>query len=152
MSNKTDRQEILYPIGVVAQMFNISVSTLRLYESEGLIIPLKSQGNHRYFTESDIKRLECIRDFIENKGLNIAGIRMMLSTIPCWELKPCSEEDRRKCPAYLDSQDPCWVIKSETSACQEDDCRSCPVYAQTDQCTGIKYILHKYWRTRIDEK
>ncbi|NOX88584.1 MAG: MerR family DNA-binding transcriptional regulator [Calditrichaeota bacterium] len=58
MSNKTDGQEILHPIGVVAQMFNISVSALRLYESKGLIIPLKSQDTHRYFTESNIKRVD----------------------------------------------------------------------------------------------
>ncbi len=149
--NRKEANNVHYPIGVVAQMFNISVSTLRLYESEGLIIPIKSKGHHRYFTESDLKRLACIRDFIENKGLNIAGIRLMFSTIPCWDLKPCSQEERNNCPAYLDSHNPCWVIKSQTPGCKEDDCRQCPVYLQTDQCNGIKDILHKYWRTRVDE-
>ena len=78
-----EKQPILYPIGLVAKMFGISVATLRLYESEGLILPQKSPGQHRSFTEDDIKRIACIRSMITEKGLNLAGVRMVFSALPC---------------------------------------------------------------------
>ncbi|WP_456443231.1 MerR family transcriptional regulator [Caldithrix abyssi] len=144
-------KKMLYPIGMVAKMFNISVSTIRLYENEGLIIPIKSQGQHRYFTPADIQRLECIRDLIEKKGLNFAGIRLMLSTIPCWDLKPCTSEDRLNCDAYYKSQVPCWMVAIKGERCKNENCVECPVYQESAQCANIKVILKKYWRTPLDE-
>ena len=40
-------------IGEVASHFGVSVDLLRLYEREGLLIPLKSAKGTRYFTEDD---------------------------------------------------------------------------------------------------
>ncbi len=40
-------------IGAVARHFGVSVDLLRLYEREGLLIPLKSPKGTRYFTELD---------------------------------------------------------------------------------------------------
>ncbi len=147
-----NKKEVLYPIGMVAKMFNLSVSTIRLYENEGLIIPHKSQGNHRYFTETDLKRLECIRGLIEDKGLNFAGIRLLLSTIPCWELKPCSEEDRKNCDAFYKSQVPCWLVENKGDRCKNENCAECPVYLESAQCSNIKVILKKFWRTPFNEE
>ncbi len=139
------KEPILYPIGLVAKMFGISVATLRLYESEGLILPQKSQGQHRSFTEEDIKRIACIRSMITEKGLNLAGVRMVFSALPCWNIKNCSQEERSSCPAYLDSHDPCWVAKSAESVCATEDCSKCPVYLELSECHTIKHILKKYW-------
>lgn len=149
MGSQKAEEEVLYPIGMVARMFKVSVATIRLYESEGLVLPHKSEGNHRYFTQGDIKRIECIRDYIENRGLNLAGIRMMLSAIPCWELKPCSEEDRKKCDVFGDSNDPCWILKNRGDACdQSAECKNCPVYLNSADCSNLKSILKKYWRSK----
>ncbi len=139
------KEPILYPIGVVAKMFGISVATLRLYETEGLILPQKSKGLHRSFTEDDIKRIACIRSMITEKGLNLAGVRMVFSALPCWNIKNCSTEERQSCPAYLDSHDPCWVAKSSESICATEDCSKCPVYLELSECHTIKHILKKYW-------
>ncbi len=138
-------ESILYPIGVVAKMFGISVATLRLYENEGLILPQKSKGQHRSYTDKDIQRIACIRDMINEKGLNLAGIRMVFSTLPCWKIKNCSEEERQNCPAYQDSQDPCWISKNADSVCGTEDCSICPVYSEFADCRNIKHILKKYW-------
>jgi len=148
MKTKTVTKHILYPIGVVAQMFNISVATLRLYEAEGLIIPHKSKGKHRQYSESDIKRIRCIRNMIDTEGLNLAGIRMMLSAIPCWELKPCTEEDRANCDAYTSSSKPCWLVDVKGEICSTANCHECNVYMHSSDCTDIKSILKTYWRVR----
>lgn len=144
--------DTLFPIGTVAKMFDISVATLRLYENEGLLLPHKSKGKHRLYSQNDITRINCIRNLLEEKGLNFAGIRLMLSTIPCWELKPCSKEDRQNCDAYYKSLVPCWLAENKGEKCQNEDCSLCPVYQNSSDCSNIKVILRKYWRTSPDEK
>ena len=136
---------MLYPIGVVAKMFDISVATLRLYENEGLILPQKSKGRHRSYTKGDILRIACIRKMIIEKGINLAGIRMVLSVLPCWDIKNCSIEDRKNCAAYNNSEAPCWVVKNKDSVCGKEDCSLCPVYHLFADCENIKSVLKKYF-------
>lgn len=147
-----EKKEDLYPIGMVAKMFKISVATLRMYENEGLIIPQKSRGKHRLYSDADMHRIKCIRKMIEEKGLNIAGIRMTLSAIPCWEIKPCSAEDRESCDAYHTSEIPCWIVENKGEACKNEDCRQCDVYLQSAQCSSIKHILKRFWRSKPNGK
>jgi MerR family transcriptional regulator/heat shock protein HspR len=89
---------------------------------------------------------------IVEKGLNIAGIRMMLSAMPCWELKPCSVEDRKSCDAYINSEVPCWGIENKGEKCKTEDCRECSVYLKSAQCSSIKHILKRFWRSKADGK
>lgn len=147
MNLNITNKDVLFPIGVVARMYKISVATLRLYEQEGLIIPQKTIGRHRQYSTNDLKRLECIRRLIEEKGLNIAGIRMMLSAIPCWEIKPCSEADRNNCDAYISSTSPCWMVERKGPKCQFENCRDCSVYIKTSSCDNIKEIYKTFWRS-----
>jgi MerR family transcriptional regulator/heat shock protein HspR len=141
-----DIQDPLFPIGIVAKKFNISVHTLRLYESEGLILPYKTETNRRLYSQSDINRIACIRDLIEKKGLNIAGIKSLLAMIPCWQLKPCSEEDRKNCDAYTSQSLPCWIVKTKGDICQQDECRECKVYQSLSGCNNFKEYLKTTWK------
>ena len=47
-------------ISAVAEMYNIHPQTLRLYEREGLLIPSRSNGNTRLYTQEDLEHLETI--------------------------------------------------------------------------------------------
>src|ERR1051326_5847716 len=85
-------------IGTVAQRFNISVDLLRLYEREGLLIPLKSVRGTRYFTEHDYIWIETILRLVRQARLNFAGIRHLLSLLPCWQIRYCGFETKRNCP------------------------------------------------------
>ena len=49
-----------YTISVVADTYDIHPQTLRLYEREGLLTPSRSEGNTRFYTDSDLERLELI--------------------------------------------------------------------------------------------
>ena len=146
MELKIDVDEPLYSIGVVAKKFDLSVHTLRLYESEGLILPYKTETKRRLYSQSDLSRIACIRDLIENKGLNIAGIKSLLAMIPCWQIKPCSEEDREKCEAYTSQSLPCWIVKHKGEKCQHIECRECNVYKSLSMCNNFKEYLKATWK------
>jgi MerR family transcriptional regulator, heat shock protein HspR len=136
----------VYTIGVIAKKFNISVHSLRLYESEGLIIPFKTETNRRLYSNNDIKRVQCIRDMIENQKLNFAGIKWALSMIPCWSLLPCTEKDREVCDAYTETTMPCWSVPHKAEKCQKLDCRECHVYLSFSNCKNFKEYLKDNWK------
>jgi MerR family transcriptional regulator/heat shock protein HspR len=146
MELKIDLEEPLYSIGVVAKKFGLSVHTLRLYESEGLILPYKTDTKRRLYSQADINRIACIRDLIERRGLNIAGIKALLAMIPCWQLKPCSDEDRKNCDAYTSQTLPCWIVKDKGEKCQQVECRECNVYKSMSMCTNFKEYLKNNWK------
>src|SRR3954468_6894541 len=68
-----------YMISVVAEMYDIHLQTLRLYEREGLLKPSRTEGNTRLYTEEDLKRLEFILSLARDLGVNIAGIGIILN-------------------------------------------------------------------------
>ncbi len=136
----------LFTIGVAAGLVGVSVHTLRMYENEGLIIPLRTETQRRMYSQQDIERLSCIRKMLEERGLNIAGIRALMSMVPCWEMKPCSEGDRVGCEAFHEPSAPCWAVKTKGDLCQELDCRTCHVYQSTNTCHNMKTFLKENWK------
>jgi MerR family transcriptional regulator/heat shock protein HspR len=70
-------KERTYLISAVASKYNIHPQTLRLYEREGLLVPSRSKGNTRYYTEKDLKKLEFILNLSREMGVNLAGIEII---------------------------------------------------------------------------
>lgn len=68
-----------YLISAVATKYDIHPQTLRLYEREGLLIPSRSKGNTRLYTDSDLARLEVILNLTREMGVNLAGIEVILN-------------------------------------------------------------------------
>lgn len=66
-------------ISAVATRYNIHPQTLRLYEREGLLIPSRTKGNTRVYTEKDLKKLEFILSLTREMGVNLAGIEIILN-------------------------------------------------------------------------
>jgi len=66
-------------ISAVAEMYNIHPQTLRLYEREGLLIPSRSQGNTRLYTQDDLEALETILNLTRDLGVNLAGVEVILN-------------------------------------------------------------------------
>ena len=131
----------VYTISTAAQLVGISEHALRMYEREGLIIPFKKSSGHRLYSKSDIDRLNCIRNMIVERKMSIAGMKGMLSLIPCWELRHCSESIRENCDGYQNSYVPCWTLKRQISGCKNSDCRTCFVYSKHGKCTEIKQVI-----------
>ncbi len=72
-------KEKTYMISAVATRYNIHPQTLRLYEREGLLIPTRTKGNTRVYTEQDLKKLEFILSLTREMGVNLAGIEIILN-------------------------------------------------------------------------
>lgn len=131
----------IYPISVAAQLLNISVHTLRMYEREGLIIPHKKESNQRLYSKVDLERIECIRKAINESKISINGIKTIYSLIPCWELVKCSEEDKKNCSAYNQHNQPCWSSRHPNTICEKKYCRECEVYKNYVQCGKVKELI-----------
>ena len=77
MKEKEKPKERTYLISGVATKYNIHPQTLRLYEREGLLIPKRSKGGTRYYTEEDLLKLEFILNLSREMGVNLAGIEII---------------------------------------------------------------------------
>lgn len=131
----------IYSISVAAQLLNISVHTLRMYEREGLIIPHKKESNQRLYSKADLERIECIRKAINESKISINGIKTIYSLIPCWEIVKCSEEDKKNCSAYNQHNEPCWSENHPNTVCENKSCRECEVYKNYIQCGKVKELI-----------
>ena len=67
----------VYGISVAAQLVDMGVQTLRLYEARGLLEPERTEGGTRRYSADDLDRLRRIGDLLD-AGLNLAGIGMVL--------------------------------------------------------------------------
>lgn len=67
----------VYGISVAAELTGVRVQTLRLYEARGLLLPARTAGGTRRYSERDLDRLRRIAALID-AGLNLAGIAMVL--------------------------------------------------------------------------
>ena len=136
-----DKYEPVLTIGTVAAKLGISVQSLRLYEQEGLILPYKSQSGHRKYSLHDLERLKCIREMLTSGGLNVNGVKQLLSMVPCWEYKGGLDDDCRQCPVYYEAIGPCWTRGDVGPKCQLVDCRTCAVYRLEINCHKLKEII-----------
>jgi MerR family transcriptional regulator/heat shock protein HspR len=67
----------VYGISVAAELSGIPVQSLRLYESRGLLTPIRSEGGTRRYSADDLARLRRIGELVA-AGVNIAGIGRIL--------------------------------------------------------------------------
>ena len=64
-----------YTIGEVAKMFNISISTLRFYDKEGLLLNLERDSSGvRKFNENNIETIRLI-ECLKKAGMQIKDIK-----------------------------------------------------------------------------
>lgn len=142
---ETQKKNGWLKIGQVARKLEVSVETIRMYESAGLVLAAKSKSGQRLYNEQDFHWLSCIRKLIKEQGLNIEGIRRLLALMPCWYLKPCTEKDMEHCPIPRDASGPCWARKQELpNVCKTTNCRDCRVYQSAVECTNLKALLFRY--------
>jgi MerR family transcriptional regulator/heat shock protein HspR len=67
-----------YVISIAARMLGIHTHTLRYYERIGVIEPKRSQGNIRLYSEGDIALLRRVKTLVEDMGVNLAGVEVIL--------------------------------------------------------------------------
>ena len=67
----------VYVISVAARIVSVHPRTLRIYEDEGLIEPARTPTNIRLYCDEDIRRILWIRHLTQERGVNLAGIRIL---------------------------------------------------------------------------
>jgi MerR family transcriptional regulator/heat shock protein HspR len=67
----------VFVISVAADMVSAHPRTLRIYEDEGLVCPARTPTNIRLYSENDIRRILWIRHLTRERGVNLAGIRLL---------------------------------------------------------------------------
>jgi MerR family transcriptional regulator/heat shock protein HspR len=67
----------VYGISVAAELSGVPVQSLRLYESHGLLTPIRSDGGTRRYSSDDLARLRRITQLVA-AGVNLAGIARIL--------------------------------------------------------------------------
>lgn len=66
----------LYKIGDVADMLDTSVRTLRYYEEEGLVTPVRTEGGTRLYSIGHIDRLRAILNLVKS-GYSIDAVNLL---------------------------------------------------------------------------
>jgi MerR family transcriptional regulator/heat shock protein HspR len=74
----SSRRQGVFRIGAIAERFGIHPQTLRLYEREGLLRPVRTEGNTRLYDTDTIERLEIILTLTRDLGVNLAGVEVIL--------------------------------------------------------------------------
>jgi MerR family transcriptional regulator/heat shock protein HspR len=64
-------------ISVAAGLVQAHPRTLRIYEDEGLLAPARTPTNIRLYSENDIRRILWIRRLTQERGVNLAGVRLL---------------------------------------------------------------------------
>jgi len=78
MPTPSDPDRALYAISVAAELTGVDPQMLRIYESRGLLTPVRTDGGTRRYSGRDIDRIERIAMYLD-AGLNLAGIGMVLT-------------------------------------------------------------------------
>jgi MerR family transcriptional regulator, heat shock protein HspR len=78
MSMDGSLDEPRYIISVAARLVDLHPQTLRHYESIGLVNPRRSGGNIRLYSQRDIERVRKIARLMEDLGVNLAGVEIIL--------------------------------------------------------------------------
>ena len=72
-------EKLFYPIGEVAQMFEVSVSSIRYWEKEfDILKPKKNKKGNRMFTKKDVNNLRIIYHLTKERGFTLEGAKKKL--------------------------------------------------------------------------
>ena len=66
-------------ISAVSERFGVHPQTLRIYEREGLLVPIRSEGNTRMYDDEALQRLQLILTLTRELGVNLAGVEVILN-------------------------------------------------------------------------
>lgn len=73
-----EHEQAVYVISVAAELAGMHPQTLRIYERRGLLLPARTSGGNRRYSDADIARLRRIADLAAT-GMNLEGIRHVMA-------------------------------------------------------------------------
>ncbi|MCA8880975.1 MAG: MerR family transcriptional regulator [Rhodobacteraceae bacterium] len=88
MPETNEAAPAVFKIAEVARLAGVSASTLRLWESQGLIVPERAPSGHRRYRDAEVRRAKRISWYRTERGLNPAAIRAALQAEAAGEDTP----------------------------------------------------------------
>jgi MerR family transcriptional regulator/heat shock protein HspR len=73
-----DADTPVYVISVAARLVGLPCWTLRALDAEGVVVPRRTSKNRRLYSQNDIVKLEYVRYLTEERGVNVAGVKVIL--------------------------------------------------------------------------
>lgn len=73
-----DDETPVFVISVAAQLAGMHAQTLRQYDRLGLVIPSRTRGGGRRYSNRDIARLREVQRLSQEEGVSLAGIHRIL--------------------------------------------------------------------------
>lgn len=67
----------IFTLSVAADLLGLHPRTLRIYEEKRLVVPARTEGNRRRYSQNDIQRFQFIRRLTQG-GVNLEGVRIIL--------------------------------------------------------------------------
>lgn len=74
----TGHDEPVYVISIAARIIGMHAQTLRQYERVGLVAPRRTSGRIRMYSRADIARLRQVQRLMNDLGVNLAGVEVIL--------------------------------------------------------------------------
>jgi MerR family transcriptional regulator/heat shock protein HspR len=71
--------EPCYVISVAARLVGLHAQSLRNYERVGLVRPSRSSGRQRLYSRADIDRVLYIQRLVQDLGVNLAGVEVIIN-------------------------------------------------------------------------
>ncbi len=68
----------VYVISIAARIVGMHAQTLRQYERVGLVAPKRTTGRIRMYSRADIARLRQVQRLMNDLGVNLAGVEVIL--------------------------------------------------------------------------
>lgn len=106
IESTTAADEPMFVISVAARLVEMHPQTLRYYERAGLVKPQRSRGSIRLYSQQDIERLRKIARLVEDLGVNLAGVEVILNlTEKVESLQRILQENQIEMPPTADMND-----------------------------------------------
>ena len=88
--------EPVYVISVAARLAELPCWVLRVLDDQGIVVPVRTESNRRLYSDADIQTLSYVRHLTEERGVNIAGVKVILELQSGRESAPTPEEQISK--------------------------------------------------------
>jgi len=75
---KISQDEPVYVISIVSKLVDLPVWTLRQLDKAGVVSPKRIGRKSRFYSLKDIRRLEYVHYLMEEKRVNIHGIKLII--------------------------------------------------------------------------
>ncbi len=134
-SSPEDPSAELLKIGDFARVAGTNLRTLRYYEEVGLLTPARrSQGGFRYYRQTDLNRLNMIRD-LQDLGLHLDRIRELMATREHVGSRPALLQSVRRVLAEQDR-----LLLERSRALEAQRARIAVASRKLSDCEGCRHL------------